>query len=365
MKTLDVVVDANQLTGQSAGSGIGTYVRELLGALAERDDVAVTALATPDAVVPAGITHRYAPRRWRTGRLAIWEQLVRLPLDLRGAPAGPFHSTDLHAPRRPRRPWVQTLHDVAPLVLAGADLSALGARMRRFGPRYARADAVVAVSRFSADEGIRVLGLDPARVEVASLGVSAAFTPGPVPEGAGDEAPYVVMVGELQHRKGFDRAFAAMAAVADAGVDLRLKVAGRVGPWAEAPMAALVAASGVAGRIDVLGRVDDLPALYRGAVAAVVPSRYEGFGLPAAEAMACATPVVAFSVASMPEVVGDGGVLVPEGDIAALAAALASIASEPARRAELRERALARAATFSWAACAEVHAGVYRRVADA
>lgn len=365
MKALHVVVDANQLTGQSAGSGIGTYVRELLGALGDRDDVAVTALATPDALVPAGIAHRRARRRWRTGRLAIWEHLVRLPVDLRGAPAGPFHSTDLHAPVRPRDPWVQTLYDVAPLVLADADLAALGARMRRFGPRYARADTVVAISRFAADEGVRVLGLDPTRVEVAPLGVSACFTPGPVPVGAEDEAPYVVLVGELQHRKGFDRAFAAMAAVADAGVDLRLKVAGRVGPWAEAPMAALVAASGAAGRIDVLGRVDDLPALYRGAVAAVVPSRYEGFGLPAAEAMACATPVVAFAVASLPEVVGDGGVLVPEGDIAGLAAALVSLANEPARRAELRERALARAATFSWAACAEVHAGVYRRVADA
>jgi glycosyltransferase involved in cell wall biosynthesis len=93
---------------------------------------------------------------------------------------------------------------------------------------------------------------------------------------------------------------------------------------------------------------DKLPALYRGARAFLFPSRYEGFGLPPLEAMACGTPVVASAMASLPEVVGEGGILVAPDDVAGLAAALARLLTDDAFYQEKRQAALAQAARFSW-----------------
>jgi len=100
--------------------------------------------------------------------------------------------------------------------------------------------------------------------------------------------------------------------------------------------------------------------LLRGADALVHPSRHEGFGFPPLEAMACGTPVVVANAASLPEVVGDAGVLVDVDDPVALARALDDLLGDPARRAELRERGLARAAAFTWDACAAAMEDVYR-----
>ena len=90
---------------------------------------------------------------------------MRLPVDLwRGRPAGSvFHNPSFHAPRGVRAPWVQTLLDVIPLVFDAPDQAALRARWHRFGPRYRNADAIVAISQHAADEGVRLLGLDPGR----------------------------------------------------------------------------------------------------------------------------------------------------------------------------------------------------------
>jgi glycosyltransferase involved in cell wall biosynthesis len=97
-----------------------------------------------------------------------------------------------------------------------------------------------------------------------------------------------------------------------------------------------------------MGFVDDLPAVYRGASALVSSSRSEGFGLPALEAMACGTPVVAFANTSAPEVLGSAGVLVADGDVAALVEALGGVISEPVRAAELSMAGIERAKAFDW-----------------
>jgi glycosyltransferase involved in cell wall biosynthesis len=92
----------------------------------------------------------------------------------------------------------------------------------------------------------------------------------------------------------------------------------------------------------------------------VVTSRHEGFGLPALEAMACATPVVAFDNTAIPEVVGDGGTLVSDGDVGALVGAVRAVIDDDEVRRSHVTRGLARAALFSWRRSAEAHAAVYR-----
>ena len=107
---------------------------------------------------------------------------------------------------------------------------------------------------------------------------------------------------------------------------------------------------------------DDKPTLYRGAVAFIFPSRYEGFGLPPLEALACGTPVVGSNVASIPEVVGDGGVLLPPDDAEGMAGALIQLATDERFRAELSHRALAQATRFSWERTARETLAAYQDV---
>lgn len=351
--------DGRELTAHARYSGFGTFVRQLVEALARRPDLEVALLATDDLPLPPGVERvalqRFVSERW----FASMEHAGRVWFDLRRARGDVFHNPVAWAPRHLERPWVQSLHDVIPLVRDDPDLARPRQMWRAFGPRYRRADRIAAISRFSADEGIRVLGLDPARVEVIHHGVGPEFRPGP-PDGGADGPPYVAVVSEFSQRKGYAEAFALVAALADAGLPHRLRVAGRVNPRRRAELDALVAAAPRPDRIDVVGFVADLPGLLRGAEVVVVPSRYEGFGLPALEAMACGRPVVAFDNSSLPEIVGDGGLLVPDGDVPALAAAVRSVLTEPALATELVERATTRAAAFDWDRAAGQYADLYR-----
>jgi len=106
----------------------------------------------------------------------------------------------------------------------------------------------------------------------------------------------------------------------------------------------------------------DKPALYRRAVAFIFPSRYEGFGLPPLEALACGTPVVGSDAASIPEVVGDAGVLLAPDDAEGMAGALIRLATDEGFRAELSRRALAQAARFSWERTARETLAAYQEV---
>jgi glycosyltransferase involved in cell wall biosynthesis len=356
-----VVIDAQSLSSVAAGSGIATYTRNLLAALAERDDVAISALSSPRVSLPPGVVGLSMQRFFSRPSLEVVEHSLRMPIEVwRGRPAGSvFHNPSFHAPRGVRAPWVQTLHDVIPLVFDAPDQAVLRRRWRRFGPRYRRAAAIVAVSQHAAEEGVRLLGLDPDRVRLAPHGVDPVFRPrdtGPA------DPPYLLVVSEYSRRKGFAEAFAVMDELADAGYPHRLVVAGRIHPWAQGELAALRAAARHPERIDILGYVPEVLPLYQGAAVFLMSSRYEGFGLPALEAMASGAPVVAFANSAVTEVVGGGGQLVDDGDVPAMVAAVRQVLDFPSAASEWQERGLAHAATFTWKACAAVHAEVYRSV---
>jgi glycosyltransferase involved in cell wall biosynthesis len=113
--------------------------------------------------------------------------------------------------------------------------------------------------------------------------------------------------------------------------------------------------------VDLLGKVDQpaLLALYQGASAVIVTSRYEGFGFPALESMACGTPLVAFDNSALPEVIGDGGALVGDGDVAGMTAELDRVLSDQSHSRELSRRGLLRSQSFNWATAAERHRDIY------
>jgi alpha-1,3-rhamnosyl/mannosyltransferase len=359
MTTTKVLIDGRSLWDASSYRGIGVYLRSLLPYLAADPDLSVRVLATDDVVLPDGV-HRARISRRMPGRFATREHELRLPLDARRFPHDVFHSPALSPLARSRRPWVQTLHDVIPLAFEHPEFAAERKQwIQRIGPAVARADAVIAGSQHTADDAARLLAIDPNRIFVAPYGVDPRFTP--TKDRSFPDPPYVLHMGEFDPRKGHSEAFEVVARLADAGLPHRLKVAGRIVPWTEPQIRALVAASPRPDRVDLLGYVDDelMPGLYSGASALLVTSRYEGFGLPALEAMATGTPVVAFSNSSITEVVADGGILIRDGDVEAFANEIISLLRSEDRWATVSERGIERARLFTWARSAEVHAYAY------
>jgi glycosyltransferase involved in cell wall biosynthesis len=356
-----VLVDGLALATPSASRGIGTYLRSVLEPMAGGGlDLGVLApVGTP---IPAG-THLVPSTRQASERRSYYEQLLRLGRDVRRAAPDVFHSPGTDPPIGAGVPWVQTLHDVIPLAYPGAGYRAERLRWHARGRLIRRAAAVVSDSQHTADDAVRWLGLDPARVHVVHLGVDPRF--GPPDVRAAAEPPHLLYVSAYGPHKGYAEAFEVVSALAERGLPHRLKVVGtlarRVKPFVRMQANAVRHPD----RIDLLGVVgfDELLALYQQADAVIVTSRYEGFGLPAVEAMATGTPLVAFANSSLPEVVGDGGVLVPDGDVAAFVDAVASVVTDRARWAELSAAGLARASHFSWPRTAAETAAVLRSVA--
>ena len=219
----------------------------------------------------------------------------------------------------------------------------------------------VTPSQNSADDAVREFGLRPEQLEVVPIGVDvdlfrprAARVPGRIVAMSSADVPL----------KGLAVLLRALA-VLPPSADMELVVVAK--PVTGGPTEKLVAELGLATRVRFVAGLadDDLAELMASAELFVVPSLYEGFSLPALEAMASGTPLIASDVASLPEVVGrDGtaGLLVPPGDVAALAAAITDLHDAPARRTAMSVAARARAVErFSWAATAAATVGVYRR----
>ena len=234
----------------------------------------------------------------------------------------------------------------------------------------ARAVQVIAVSRQTAADVSHFFDKDPSRVTVVHNGVDSRFSPGTPEEIAAFRAEkelpdrYWFYLGTLEPRKNLDLlldAFATWQTVAD-NQDVKLVVAGGKG-WYYDTIFAKVAECGIEGSVVFPGFVPDeeLPDRYRGAELFIYPSRFEGFGLPVLEAMACGTPVVCSGAPGVAEVAGDAAVQVPADDIAAWVAALDDLARQPEQRAALAAAGPQRAEMFSWQAAAQATLGVYER----
>ncbi len=179
---------------------------------------------------------------------------------------------------------------------------------------------------------------------------------------------YVLYLAGHDERKNVQTLVEAFATVAEADDDVTLVVGGRLPERDEPPFfdpRPLVTALGLEEDVRFAGWVDEAhkPALYRGAACAVFASRYEGFGLPVLEALACGTPLVSSNTSSLPELVGDAGFALDPGDVQGLAGAMLACLVDEAMAEELRRRGPAQAARFCWERTTQETLEVYREVA--
>jgi glycosyltransferase involved in cell wall biosynthesis len=352
-----VALHAGQLL-QPVPGGVGRYVRALLRHV-PATGIDVTAfgagprpgnLSDPvqwvDLGVPRGSWRYESWHRVRRPRL-------RLPADL-------VHAPSLAVPPPSGRPLVVTVHDVAFLRYPEVT-TRRGRRFHERGLVLTRRDAdlVITPSHFTRDELVRE-GFDAARVHVAVLGVDP---PGPRQEAHLDAIldaldlapPFVLTVGTVEPRKNLPALVDAVMQVRRRHPQLVLAVVGPRG-WGDVPG---LERAGVR-------RLGQLPwiavdALYRRASACALVSHYEGFGLPALEALARGATLVCSDGSALGELVADAALRVDPRDTDAIAAALERALDDHAMRAELSTRGIARAHEFTWERCARAHAELYRR----
>jgi glycosyltransferase involved in cell wall biosynthesis len=177
-------------------------------------------------------------------------------------------------------------------------------------------------------------------------------------------AQYILFVGTFEPRKNITGLLAAFRLLVDRDASApSLVIAGRRG-WLFDETLDHARQLGLRERVIFLDapQDEDMVALYNGAIALVLPSHYEGFGLPVLEAMACGTPTIISNRGSLPEIAGDASLVVDPDDAGALAGALDSVWRDPRLRAALHQKGLARAATFTWERCARETLAAYQSV---
>lgn len=355
-------------------TGIGCYTANLVAALARCGGPERFTLFSdeplPELPGPT-FTNVVLPVK----RRLVWT-FGALPRACRRARLRLFHgTTNFELPAFAGCPLVATVHDLIPLRFPAAVSPRFRLLFRGLIGRTLRAARrVITVSEFTRRELLERYPFAAGKIVVVPNGADPAFTATGDPEADrivrrshGLTGRYLLFVGVFEPRKNLPLlvdAFEILRHTRPEASDLQLALAGGAG-WRGETIAAGVRSRGLEPAVRLLGYVPDadLPALYRGATLAVVPSQYEGFGLPVIEAMACGAPVLASDAAALPETVGDAGELFTAGDAGRLATHLAELAAAPSRLAGMRERGIARAARFSWDRAAAATLEVYREVA--
>jgi glycosyltransferase involved in cell wall biosynthesis len=282
-----------------------------------------------------------------------------------------FHSSDVLLWKQATALNVITIHDLTALLLPGchtANTREMQAHVYKFAQKHA--DRVIAVSEATKGDIVTHLGIPSERVRVVHNGVTSAFHPIQDTKVARALAPlglvpdsYILHVGTIEPRKNLVRLVEAYSQV-------------RKAILLSTPKLVLVGAKGwqfqgVFKRIEALNLENDvifldkvptnlLPALYNGATLFVYPSLYEGFGLPPLEAMACGAPVIASNTSSLPEIVGDAGMLIDPIDVQALTVALVTLLKDAELCADMSARGMVQAGKFSWERAARETLHIYQ-----
>lgn len=359
-------------------AGIGQYTQSLIGGLARENpptdgDEFVVLQHRKDArdLTPGPRFRRqstWTPCHHRLEQLTLPLEIWPLKLDL-------LHSPDYIPPFRRNCRSVITVHDLAFLhypELLTTDSTCYYSQIDR---AVRDAEGIIAVSHSTKRDLMNLLGVPAHRVVVVHEAANPAFRPIDDTNGLsairaryGLPERFILFLGTIEPRKNLPiliQAYRLLRTIEGPGVP-PLVVAGAKG-WLFDSVFALVEQLGLTSEVLFTGGVPwaDVPAFYNLAEVFVFPSLYEGFGLPPLEAMACGTPVIAADVSSIPEVVGDAGLLIDPNDAEGLAEALGRVLNDPALCQDLRRRGLERAREFSWDRAARETLTVYRQAMEA
>jgi glycosyltransferase involved in cell wall biosynthesis len=347
-------------------TGLGVYTLRLIAALDRLGERLTVFTSRPEAIeAPRALVRRVTaatrPERGVAGHLRrlVWTQ-TGLRVAVRAHRPRALLNPVAEGLIGSRIPQVTVVHDLLPLRYP-AEYRRQQPYLRHYVPHVLQSSAAVVVSSESTRRDVLDAYRLPAeKVHVVLCGFDdRRFSPGPTPHAD----PYVLFVGNVMPHKNLRRLVEAFATV-HARIPCRLVIRGSGHRAHVAEFRARIDAFGVAGHVDwqPWAGDDELLALYRGARMLVLPSLYEGFGLPALEAMACGTPVLVSKVASLPEVVGDAAVFVDPEDLGSIADGMARLLTDDALAKDLRTRGPARARLFSWERTARQVQAILRAV---
>jgi glycosyltransferase involved in cell wall biosynthesis len=374
--SLHIVIDARRIRD----FGIGTHIRSLVRALSKIDGTnQYTVISGPAEVsMLAGLPENFHTAVYARDDHSVFDH-VAFPIFLRGLSPDLVHIPLNRVPMLMIRPYVVTVHDMANLLFE--DHSSIRMQLRRFRFRRGliRANRVIAVSETTKRDVENVLGVPPDRISRVYNAPDPGFSqrassPGQeqsrILERYQIHYPFLLYAGNIRKHKNVPRLVEAFAVVRGqlsshpVYRDLRLVIIGDT--ISEHPaVRQTVIKSRVEEVVRFLGFVpfDTLRCFYESAAAFVFPSRYEGFGLPPLEAMACGTPVVTSNVSSLPEVVGDAAVLVNPENVFDIARGIRDVLLDDELRSRLIRRGREQAARFSWSWTARQVLEIYKEAA--
>jgi len=368
---LRIAIDAHSVGAGLAGNE--SYATHLIEALAEIDSLNSYTLF---------VTRREAVERFMgrwpnfvVRRTLPHSPIIRIPLtlgtELRRKPVDVLH-VQFTAPPFSPCPVVATIHDLSfehlPRTFRRRSTAQLRLTVRQTARNAAR---VITPSEHSRRDIIETYRIAPERISSIPLAASEDFRPikdekelQRVRHAYGIQGDYILSVGSIQPRKNFSRLIAAYARLRQRRPNGDLPQLVLVGKqaWLYDETLRTIAELGVSSSVLLTGYVPDtdLPALYSGAICFVYPSYFEGFGLPPLEAMKCGTPVIAGNRTSLPEVIGDAGLLVDPFDIDALAFAIERLLDSAKLRSYYCDKGLERSELFSWSDTARRTLEVYK-----
>jgi glycosyltransferase involved in cell wall biosynthesis len=362
---MHIAIDAMPLLVRSAG--VKNYLYHWIDHL-RRQAGAGTIRTVPPLDSLGALTHDSSVTgRFRTiaglASLALSSHTPLPVLDWLTAGADIFHASTLvvHPPRRPR--LTATIYDLTcwlmPELHSAANLRAESS----FSELLKRADRLIAISQSTKNDAVRLLGVRPESIIVIYPGIAETFfraDPAGVRERYGLNRPFVLALGTIEPRKNIGTLLDAFEALPQAlREEFDLVVAGPMG-WGSEKVASRLKS------VRYLGYVpeSDLAPLTAAATVFAYPSLYEGFGFPAAQAMAAGVPVITSNVSSLPEIAGDAALLIDPGSVAEIRNAMVRLLEAPDLCRDLAARGRARAAGFRWQECAAKSLQFFQTVLD-
>jgi len=363
MSSMQVVIDARMV--DSKGFGLGRYVYNLLKNLIKIDQAnQYTLLVNDDFLAPlVANASNFNLLKVNIPWLSVFEQ-IKIPWVIRKLKPDLFHATSFSAPMLQPYPTIVTICDLIHLVFP-EHYSLLHKFYFKFFLKKVlnKAKRVITISECSKRDIISHYNIPQEKVTVTYLAVEESFQPigeqdkiNDFKQRMGLPKRFILYVGTRKKHKniaGLIKAYSLLPRE-----DCFLVLSGSM----DQALLDLIKKYKVEDRVVCIGKIEDseLPLLYNAADLFVFPSRYEGFGLPPLEAMACGVPVVTSNAASLPEVVGDAARLVDPDNSKEMAMAMSKVLNQENLRKELIQKGIMRARLFSWEKCARETLNLYK-----